>query len=130
VRDAARDGPRAMSASEGKSPADFLKAIKGKAVLVKLNTGVDYRGASNPRRRERSTIDDANARANACVKIERLEATRRERATDGRPERDATRRAGVPGRVHEHSDGADGGARRGRARTAKSEDAKTGTTED
>ena len=35
-----------MSASEGKSPADFLKAIKGKAVLVKLNTGVDYRGAS------------------------------------------------------------------------------------
>ena len=102
-----------MSASEGKSPADFLKAIKGKAVLVKLNTGVDYRGASNPRRRDRSTIDDANARANACVKIERLEATRRERATDGRPERDATRRAGVPGRVHEHSDGADGGAREG-----------------
>ena len=35
-----------MSASEGKSPADFLKAIKGKTVLVKLNTGVDYRGAS------------------------------------------------------------------------------------
>jgi hypothetical protein len=31
-------------ASEGKSPADFLKAIKGKKVSVKLNSGVDYRG--------------------------------------------------------------------------------------
>lgn len=27
------------------TPAEFLKAIKGKAVLVKLNSGVDYRGA-------------------------------------------------------------------------------------
>lgn len=36
----------AMSATDGKSPADFLKAIKGKHVLVKLNSGVDYRGAS------------------------------------------------------------------------------------
>lgn len=25
-------------------PADFLKSIKGKPVLVKLNSGVDYRG--------------------------------------------------------------------------------------
>ena len=41
-----------MSASDGKSPADFLKAIKGKTVLVKLNSGVDYRGARR-RRRER-----------------------------------------------------------------------------
>ena len=35
-----------MSATDGKSPADFLKAIKGKQVLVKLNSGVEYRGAS------------------------------------------------------------------------------------
>ncbi len=28
-----------------KSPADFLKSIKGKPVVVKLNSGVDYRGA-------------------------------------------------------------------------------------
>ena len=47
-----------MSASEGKSPADFLKAIKGKAVLVKLNTGVDYRGASrSATTRGEATID-------------------------------------------------------------------------
>jgi len=42
-----------MSASDGKSPADFLKAIKGKTVLVKLNSGVDYRGARRRRRRRR-----------------------------------------------------------------------------
>jgi hypothetical protein len=28
-----------------KTPADFLKSIKGKPVIVKLNSGVDYRGA-------------------------------------------------------------------------------------
>uniref|UniRef100_A0A7S3QND9 Sm domain-containing protein n=1 Tax=Dunaliella tertiolecta TaxID=3047 RepID=A0A7S3QND9_DUNTE len=27
-----------------RTPAEFLKAIKGKTVLVKLNSGVDYRG--------------------------------------------------------------------------------------
>ncbi|KAI8112920.1 hypothetical protein M9434_004240 [Picochlorum sp. BPE23] len=27
-----------------KSPTDFLKSIKGKTVLVKLNSGVDYKG--------------------------------------------------------------------------------------
>lgn len=27
-----------------KTPAEFLKAIQGKAVIVKLNSGVDYRG--------------------------------------------------------------------------------------
>lgn len=27
-----------------KTPAEFLKSIKGKAVLVKLNSGIDYRG--------------------------------------------------------------------------------------
>lgn len=30
-----------------KSPTDFLKSIKGKTVLVKLNSGVDYKGASH-----------------------------------------------------------------------------------
>ncbi|KAI3436425.1 hypothetical protein D9Q98_005842 [Chlorella vulgaris] len=30
--------------SGAKTPADFLKSIKGKAVIVKLNSGVDYRG--------------------------------------------------------------------------------------
>ncbi len=32
-------------AGDTKSPGDFLKSIKGKAVVVKLNSGVDYRGA-------------------------------------------------------------------------------------
>ena len=27
-----------------KTPADFLKSIKGRPVVVKLNSGVDYRG--------------------------------------------------------------------------------------
>ena len=30
--------------SDAKTPADFLKSIKGQKVLVKLNTGGDYRG--------------------------------------------------------------------------------------
>jgi hypothetical protein len=29
---------------QSKTPADFLKSIKGKPVVVKLNSGVDYRG--------------------------------------------------------------------------------------
>ncbi len=37
-------------AQQQKSPADFLKSIKGTPVLVKLNSGVDYRGG--PARRE------------------------------------------------------------------------------
>ncbi|CAL6414224.1 unnamed protein product [Bathycoccus prasinos] len=30
--------------SASKTPADFLKSIRGKRVVVKLNSGVDYRG--------------------------------------------------------------------------------------
>ncbi|KAG2440148.1 hypothetical protein HXX76_004261 [Chlamydomonas incerta] len=41
MADAAGTG---MSTGVSKTPAEFLKAIKGKAVLVKLNSGVDYRG--------------------------------------------------------------------------------------
>lgn len=37
------DGEVSQSA---KTPADFLKSIKGKPVVVKLNSGVDYRGTS------------------------------------------------------------------------------------
>lgn len=40
-------GKAAMSddnAAAAKTPADFLKSIKGKPVVVKLNSGVDYRG--------------------------------------------------------------------------------------
>lgn len=29
-----------------KTPADFLKSIRGRPVVVKLNSGVDYRGMS------------------------------------------------------------------------------------
>ena len=32
-----------------KTPADFLKSIKGRPVVVKLNSGVDYRGAQSSR---------------------------------------------------------------------------------
>ena len=29
-----------------KSPSDFLKGVLGRSVIVKLNSGVDYRGQS------------------------------------------------------------------------------------
>lgn len=32
------------NAASARTPADFLKSIKGKPVVVKLNFGVDYRG--------------------------------------------------------------------------------------
>lgn len=32
------------SKPETKTPGDFLKAIKGKVVMVKLNSGVGYKG--------------------------------------------------------------------------------------
>lgn len=34
----------AAQGSASKTPADFLRSIKGKPVVVKLNSGVDYRG--------------------------------------------------------------------------------------
>lgn len=34
---------------QSKTPADFLKSIKGKPVVVKLNSGVDYRGVESLR---------------------------------------------------------------------------------
>jgi hypothetical protein len=39
--------PAAAPAAAGtgsKTPADFLKSIKGRSVIVKLNSGSDYRG--------------------------------------------------------------------------------------
>jgi hypothetical protein len=32
---------------EAKTPSDFLKSIRGKPVIVKLNSGVDYRGMNH-----------------------------------------------------------------------------------
>ena len=43
--------PAAEAPSASKTPADFLKNIKGKPVVVKLNSGVDYKGARRRRRR-------------------------------------------------------------------------------
>ena len=37
------EAPAANGAS--RTPADFLKAIRGQKVVVKLNSGVDYKGA-------------------------------------------------------------------------------------
>ena len=36
--------PLPVPTGASKTPSDFLKSIKGKPVLVKLNSGVDYRG--------------------------------------------------------------------------------------
>ena len=38
----------AMASQERRGPADFLKTILGRPVVVKLNSGVDYRGAQHP----------------------------------------------------------------------------------
>ena len=40
----------ADSAPAKNNPADFLKTVLGRPVVVKLNSGVDYRGASRPDR--------------------------------------------------------------------------------
>merc|ERR1711959_388807 len=42
----AKQGSRAMAdaSTSNKTPADFLKCIKGQQVLVKLNSGANYKG--------------------------------------------------------------------------------------
>ena len=42
----AKQGSRAMAdaSTSNKTPADFLKSIKGQQVLVKLNSGANYKG--------------------------------------------------------------------------------------
>ena len=44
MSDAAAAAAPAAEAGSAKTPADFLKSIRGKPVVVKLNSGVDYRG--------------------------------------------------------------------------------------
>ena len=44
MSDAAAAAAPAADAGSAKTPADFLKSIRGKPVVVKLNSGVDYRG--------------------------------------------------------------------------------------
>ena len=39
------EGEAATAIPESRTPADFLKSIRGQSVVVKLNSGVDYRGA-------------------------------------------------------------------------------------
>ncbi|XP_024360900.1 uncharacterized protein [Physcomitrium patens] len=38
------DAASAQPTGSAKTPNDFLKSIKGRPVVVKLNSGVDYRG--------------------------------------------------------------------------------------
>lgn len=38
------DEQPAAAAAAGKKPGDFLRAVTGKPVVVKLNSGVEYRG--------------------------------------------------------------------------------------
>jgi hypothetical protein len=62
----ADDAPASSGAS--KTPADFLKSIRGKPVIVKLNSGTDYRGeggggeGGEQRRRRRRQRWTASAR--------------------------------------------------------------------
>lgn len=49
-----------------KTPADFLKSIKGKHVVVKLNSGVDYRGVL-PRGAARRSCTRLRSRGAVCL---------------------------------------------------------------
>jgi U6 snRNA-associated Sm-like protein LSm6 len=40
----ADDGKGAAAAVTKRNPSDFLKQVLGRPVVVKLNSGVDYRG--------------------------------------------------------------------------------------
>lgn len=44
------DAAAPLTTGVSKTPAEFLKAIKGKPVLVKLNSGVDYKGETSLQR--------------------------------------------------------------------------------
>lgn len=41
---ATADRPVSSNPGHGSSPADFLKAVLGRPVVVKLNTSIEYRG--------------------------------------------------------------------------------------
>ncbi len=71
------------NAAAARTPADFLKSIKGKPVVVKLNSGVDYRGMSIQR---------------WVVVLDQLTPL----ADDSGDRRDS----GLPRRIHEHCHGA------------------------
>jgi hypothetical protein len=74
--------PLPAQATTSGSPTDFLKGVVGKRVVVRLTSGVDYRGTFYQVR----TIDIGN----------------NQRA----------RRSFMSGRLHEHRAGTDGGARK------------------
>mmetsp|Transcript_13468 Transcript_13468/g.40735 ORF Transcript_13468/g.40735 Transcript_13468/m.40735 type:complete len:101 (+) Transcript_13468:336-638(+) len=44
MADDAPSVPAVVEDGRAKTPSDFLKSIKGQPVIVKLNSGVDYRG--------------------------------------------------------------------------------------
>ena len=85
------EAPAANGAS--RTPADFLKAIRGQKVVVKLNSGVDYKGAFP-------------VSWMSCLQIGGDLSNERH----AKPYNVAFRRdAGVPGWLHEHRHGANRG---------------------
>lgn len=59
-------GKRAAAPDTGASPGEFLKHIKNKPVVVKLNSGVDYRGA---RRAARRLVESAQQTPRASLSM-------------------------------------------------------------
>ena len=47
------------STSSVRTPSEFLSSIKGKSVMVKLNTGVDYKGMMDVYMRLSSSLEAA-----------------------------------------------------------------------
>ena len=90
------DRAMASAAPTKNNPSDFLKTVLGRPVVVKLNSGVDYRGASL-----------ASAALPCALAVGARRLHRLTRRTCHAPHR----RACVLGWLHEHCDGADGGVR-------------------
>jgi hypothetical protein len=55
MADAAAAPPAAAPPAGTRTPADFLKSIRGRPVVVRLNSGADYRGKkrNGPREEEK-----------------------------------------------------------------------------
>lgn len=65
------DSGQQQAPSSAKTPADFLKSIKGKPVIVKLNSGVDYRGGEPAlhRRRAAAAASAGGARSSPLMSV-------------------------------------------------------------
>ena len=96
--------------SDKRTPSEFLKNVLGRPVVVKLNSGVDYRGKP-PHTRDTSHSGFPLAHgALSCIGrlfVARLGFPIAAACSGGVPTMPPRRYLSAPGRLHEHRDGAD-----------------------